>query len=292
MDVCDRVNILDFFQLMRTFERKYGSESILQKKIELRSSDSMSFPAMDFNVSLSSSKLKKIDLNLMGLLGVDGCLPNFFSDLLTESNHNTKRIKSFLDIFHHRVYFLFFKAWKSQQPDISLELGDESWLDFIHTLLPRLEVQKESLAMAKYFIGHKRTLLALKNILFIKLPNIPFEINTMQADWSKKINDNMLGQCHLELGSNIFIGGRYLSASQKIHIQFGPLSFDKYKALEKQKENIRDLIAKYIDIFQEVTLSAYILYEVNSQCLGCAPMVLGQNVFLSNKSLFVNQKMR
>ena len=131
---------LSFFQLLRSLKAKYGNDFIHNKEVKLNCADALSFPSRDFSIEYLNNRPSKVVFNFMGLFGVDGCLPSYFNELLHDPQNNTQPLKNFLDIFHHRIYELFFKAWQSQQPDINLELGENDWLDFMDKLLPRLEI--------------------------------------------------------------------------------------------------------------------------------------------------------
>ena len=113
---------MSFFQLLRFLKVDYGETVFQNKQIKLLCSDDMSFPSNDFSIEYVNQKPSKIHFNFMGLFGVDGCLPFYFNEIIQDNNESSKRLKVFLDLFHHRIYELFFKAWQSQQPDINLEL--------------------------------------------------------------------------------------------------------------------------------------------------------------------------
>ena len=290
-DRVENVRHRDFFQFIRTLMH-FGGEDILQNKsVVLNCSGDLSFPSSDFSEKNFQKEIQTLELNFMGLLGVDSCMPAFFNDLLNSHDLNAQRLKSFLDIFHHRIYELFFKVWKNNQPDIQLEFGEQTWLNMLDKLMPRLDVQNDSLELGQYFIGHKRTLGALKNILSIKLPDVPFIINTMKPCWSALANDNRLGDSELELGSNTLLGGRYLNGSQEIGIQFGPITSQMFLSIKCQKKSLQDLLKNYMSGFQRIHFSALISHQATQQSLGSCSMILGQTILLGNKQSVIAQEM-
>jgi type VI secretion system protein ImpH len=53
----------------------------------------------------------RMSLTFMGLYGVSSPLPSYFTDPITLRKVEYFELKKFLDIFTHRMYSLFFRAW-------------------------------------------------------------------------------------------------------------------------------------------------------------------------------------
>lgn len=282
---------MSFFQLLRFLKMTHGETVFETKQIQLCCAEGMSFPSQDFSIDSSHHKISKIFFNFMGLFGVDGCLPFYFNEIIQKNNENSERLKNFLDIFHHRLYELYFKAWQSQQPDINLELGDNTWLAFHKSLLPRLTAEVSPLALAPYFIGQKRTLGGLLHIVKSQLPDIPIEIKTMQTRWCSLAMGGRLGNGKYILGDNILLGERYLSGSQSIEIHFGPLSSDTFFRLKKMKKALLAQLHKYLDVFQSLTLFALRVHLPQTLCLGKQNITLGSGSFLGKAPLSLRKKL-
>ena len=61
--------------------------------------------------------------HFFGLLGPNGALPLHLSDYVRErrSSHGDATLASFLDLFHHRMLALFYRAWAQAQPTVSFD---------------------------------------------------------------------------------------------------------------------------------------------------------------------------
>lgn len=118
-----------FFQAVRLLERWAGLE-----RLQFHNSLSLSFPAGEIEslqvhwtspaaVGLpsdggglaSSDGLQRIDLTpaCMGLLGVSGALPLFYTEWLSQAEVRGRNdaARAFLDVFSHRAVSLFYQAW-------------------------------------------------------------------------------------------------------------------------------------------------------------------------------------
>ncbi len=280
----------ELFQFLRLLEAQSKNERIKNKKITLTCSDSMSFPSSDFLIMDETNDSLTLELNFMGLFGVDGCLPNFFNDVLHAESESSQRIKDFLNIFHHQINTLFYKAWKSQRPDISLELGSNVWLSFLAKLVPRMDVESDPLELGEHLIGHRRTLTSLHKMLSLLFSAYAISIHTLQPSWCFLNSDNYLGQFEMILGDNVILGEQYLAASQALNIQFGPMTITEFSQLKKSKEYIMNLVHRYIDIFPHVTLSALVLHLPSRIRLGIETLPLGQGMPLGEQQQQVNHR--
>lgn len=118
-----------FFQAVRLLERWVGLE-----RVQFHNSVSLSFPASEIEslqahwtspdlVGLpaggdgvpEAATVNWIDLTpaCMGLLGVSGALPFFYTEWLTQSELKGRHTaaRAFLDVFSHRSVTLFYQAW-------------------------------------------------------------------------------------------------------------------------------------------------------------------------------------
>jgi type VI secretion system protein ImpH len=69
--------------------------------------------------------IERIELTpaFMGLLGVSGALPTFYTELLAEREtyHRDTAARAFLDIFQHRAVALFYEAWRKHRLPVQYE---------------------------------------------------------------------------------------------------------------------------------------------------------------------------
>ena len=129
-----------FFQAVRLLERWLVTPEGLSK-LNFRNSISLGFPASEIesllvhrhaNGSLAEQPeqpedVERIDLTpaFMGLLGVTGTLPLFYTESLAQRELYQKdhAARAFMDVFSHRAVMLFYQAWKKHRLHIQYE-GD------------------------------------------------------------------------------------------------------------------------------------------------------------------------
>jgi len=118
-----------FFQAVRLLERWVGLE-----RVQFHNSVSLSFPASEIESlqahwsspeviglsmldvgTVSAEGVQRIDLTpaCMGLLGVAGALPLFYTEWLSQAELKGRHAaaRAFLDVFSHRSVTLFYQAW-------------------------------------------------------------------------------------------------------------------------------------------------------------------------------------
>ena len=128
-----------FFQAVRLLERWAGLE-----RLQFHNSLSLSFPSGEIEslqahwtspgvVGLPSDAgdvaspvgLQRIDLTpaCMGLLGVSGALPLFYTEWLSQAEVRGRNdaARAFLDVFSHRSVSLFYRAWCKHRLGLSHE---------------------------------------------------------------------------------------------------------------------------------------------------------------------------
>lgn len=81
--------------------------------------------ANDSPHALHSHEVARIDLTpaFMGLLGVTGALPLYYTETLAqrEYHHKDRAARAFLDVFSHRAVALFYQAWRKHRLAVQYE---------------------------------------------------------------------------------------------------------------------------------------------------------------------------
>jgi len=77
----------------------------------------------------------RMELTFMGLYGVSSPLPSYFIDPITLRKVEYFQLKKFLDIFGHRFYSLFYRAWKKYRHPLQFrEAGIDDYTQRLLTL--------------------------------------------------------------------------------------------------------------------------------------------------------------
>ncbi len=113
----------DFFQAVRLLEAYFPdapapgtSANPTAERVHFRPYAATVFPASDVRSVTLGEEGAEVTVTFMGLYGVASPLPVYlYQDLATEAE-DTRPLREFLDIFNHRLYSYFYRAWKKYRP--------------------------------------------------------------------------------------------------------------------------------------------------------------------------------
>ena len=265
----------DFFQVVRRIEcmnpdlpRIGHSQRPQQDPIRFGQEPSLAFaPASLFSLTHSKqSNSPKLRVNFMGLLGPNGPLPLHITQYVRDRVHNQhdRTLANFLDLFHHRMISLLYRAWASAQPTVSRDRPEED----LHALCLRSLVGLgfESLQNrdsvpddAKlYFAGRMglqtRNVEGLESIIAGYF-GVETRIRQFVGQW---VDLSSKYQCRLgespqtgKLGSTAIMGSRFWDCQQKFRIIIGPLGLEDYERMlpsGRSFKRLRDWVRNYIGI--------------------------------------------
>lgn len=207
-------------------------------------------PAMTFAPStLTSFRLPagaavpRMEVRFFGLLGPNGPLPLHLTDFargrLMHAGDPT--LSRFLDIFHHRLLALFYRAWAQAQPTVSLDRPrDDRFSVYTGSLFGLGDAslrQRDAVDdFAKlYFSGllarHVRNrdgLVALLTGYF----RLPVSVEEYVGHWMtlQEQDRTRLGRDGTMLGNGAVLGSRVWDCQHKFRIRLGPLDLAQYES--------------------------------------------------------------
>jgi type VI secretion system protein ImpH len=226
----------DFFQLVRMLESLWGPyqahKNPLDTKVSFRPAKEINFPAADVRRvrQVKGGKLS-VELNFMGLYGVDAAVPQYIVTTALHEDEAGEATKAFLDIFNHRFYVLLYQAWKKYHPAISLEQKTSKYYRYINALsgVDGPIHAMDSLGFAGLNGQHNRSATALNGLLK-DMVGAPVEIEQYIPVW-KTVNAKVIvggsGDEAMALGDNMVLGSQVLDVEGKVHIKLGPLSIER-----------------------------------------------------------------
>ena len=197
-------------------------------------------------------------LNFFGLLGANGPLPNHLSEYIRDRqrNMNDPTLARFLDVFHHRLISLFYRAWASAQPAVSLDRpGADRYAAYMAALvglgLPSLRGRDAVPDFAKlHYAGRlgpqARNAAGLAAIIgdFFEAP---VQVEEFVGHWMALPAD---GWCTLRsgaaaevLGSTTVIGTRVWNTQHKFRLVIGPLDLEQARRLLPGGDGVATLVA-------------------------------------------------
>ena len=256
-----------FFQALRLLECLAPNKPRLGQS--LRSADDpirlTQEPSMDFAPSTLAAfrpgkdgEPSRLSVYFFGLFGPNGPLPLHLTEFArnrTRNDHDPT-LSRFLDVFHHRMLSLFYRAWADTQPTVSLDrpetdrfgtrigslfgIGMESYRDRdalsdlakLH-YAGQLACQTHHAAGLQAFLGDYY--------------DMPVRIEQFIGQWIE-LSEN--SRCRLgespgtgTLGASATIGERVWDCQQKFRITFGPLGFEDYQRLLPGNDSLERLVA-------------------------------------------------
>ena len=277
----------DFFQAVRLLEliARSGShdESSPRRKsvgrdhapdeevVRFRSLPSRGFPSSPIKslqpadgrlLTDASGPPPEMQVTFMGLTGPSGVLPQHYTQLVIDRLRvNDSSLRDYLDLFHHRVISLFYRAWEKYRFPYSHERAaraddgnddgnggdDDSLFTFamyccvglgFPSLRRRMNVADETIL---YYAGHfaqSRPSAATLEQIVADYFGVPAEVQQFFGQWfylSERRNQSKLPSADCpagrnnQLGLDTIAGERVWNVPSKFRIRLGPLSYSQFR---------------------------------------------------------------
>lgn len=258
---------MDFFQVLRLIENAHPQLPRIGASLRPRD-DAVRFgqdPALTFHASAlgqytrtSADARARLAVNFFGLLGANGPMPAHITEYVRDRlrHGGDATLLAFLDVFHHRMLSLFYRARASAEPAISLDRDDgDRFSVYVGSLFgigaPALRERDEIGDFAKlHFAGllanKARPASGLASILreYFKLP---LRIEQFVGHWMalpEEIQSRMgrLGDGN-RLGASLVLGRKVWDCQNKFRIVIGPLGYDDYCRFMPGGDSLKRLLA-------------------------------------------------
>lgn len=193
-----------------------------------------------------------------GLLGPNGPMPSHLTEYAYGRLHNSRdtTFARFLDVFHHRMMSLFYRAWSNARPEVSFDRPEADWFGMqlgalsgigMRTLRDRDELPDVAkLHYAGFLACQTRHPAGLQHMIedYFK---VPARIEEFVGAWMELPED---GICQLgksdeagTLGVNAIAGRRIWGCHQKFRIVVGPLDMAGFDRLLPGGDHLKRLVA-------------------------------------------------
>jgi len=246
---------MDFFQILRLLENAYPDKPRIGASLRPRD-DAVRF-GQDASLAFEPTAVggfapakgegrARLAVNFIGLLGANGPLPLHLTEYVRERvrNQGDRSMAAFLDLFHHRMVSLFYRARASAEPVISLDRPASSrYSDYAGSLFgigtPALRERDEIGDFAKlHFAGlmanQRRPASGLVTILRAYF-KVPVEIEQFVGHWMRippegqtRIGREERGN---RIGAGAVLGKRVWDCQHKFRLVIGPLGIEDYQRL-------------------------------------------------------------
>ncbi|SIO61733.1 type VI secretion system protein ImpH [Singulisphaera sp. GP187] len=306
----------DFFQAVRLLARlnperaSVGREGPANREVvRFLTHLTMSFPASSIR-SLEPRDLPGaapgMRVNFFGLTGPSGVLPHVYTELLMErSRLGDHSLAAFFDLINHRLISLFYRAWEKHHFIVAREHGgDEPFARHLFDLIGlgttalrnRHEFPDAALLpYSGFFARRQRPAVVLESLLRDYF-DFPIEIEQFVGRWlqlepSDCSSLGALGRNN-ELGGSLVLGSRAWDAQGKIRIRLGPLSFDRFQALQPDGPEflaVAQMVRLFVDVEFEFDVQLILKAEDVPPCRlssqGSGGARLGRHAWLRSRPL-------
>jgi type VI secretion system protein ImpH len=258
---------MDFFQVLRLIENAHSHLPRIGSSLRPRD-DAVRFgqdPALIFHATTlgqyrraGADARARLAVNFFGLLGANGPMPlhltEYVRDRLRHGGDAT--LLAFLDVFHHRMLSLFYRARASAEPAINLDRNDgDRFSAFVGSLFgigaPALRERDDIGDFAKlHFAGllanKARPASGLVSILreYFKLP---LHVEQFVGHWMRlppEIQSRLGGDGETgRLGASLLLGRSVWDCQNKFRIVIGPLGYDDYRRFMPGGDSLKRLLA-------------------------------------------------
>jgi type VI secretion system protein ImpH len=230
------------FAALRLLERQYASHPRLGESrkaaddaVRLGQAPHLSFAASDLaSVATDDEGRTVLEQYGFGLLGPNGALPLHFTELAFERRlqKDDGTVVDFLNLFHHRLISLFFRAWACSEPAVSFDRPDDDRFRVYVGALLGLAVggswdadqlpDLAKLSRVGRFAPQARSADGLEALIGDYF-DTPVEVRPFAGAWLDIPPDL---HCHLgeqQLGRSTTLGGSTWQCQHKFEIVLGPL---------------------------------------------------------------------
>ncbi len=239
----------DFFQALRRIEcespqlpRLGHSVRLADDPLRLGQKPDCTFaPSTLASVSQAgTAAVPRLDQFFFGLTGPNGPLPLHLTEYARERqrNVNDATFKRFMDVFHHRLLTLFYRAWAEARPEISHDrIDDDYWSARLAALsgrgMPSLRGREPLADTARYYYtGHLAAQTRYPDGLRVILAEyfeVPVAVEEYVGQWLELPERSRLGVDSTSLGMDVCLGTHVWDRQHKFRLRLGPLDLDQYQ---------------------------------------------------------------
>lgn len=263
----------DFYHAMRVLECAYADQPRFGKSLRLSDETvrfsqlpSLKFPPTtiaDFKPD-DARAIEKLSIYFFGLCGPNGALPLHLTEHVRDRirHHDDDTLASFLDVFHHRMIALFYRAWADGQPTVQRDRpSSDRFSMYIGSLfgigMDSMRERDEVPDLAKLFyapqfssqVRHPEGLKTVLSDFF----GLPVSIQEFVGDWTELPRDCQfrLGESphSSTLGVGCTVGSHVWNCQQKFRITLGPMGWEDFVRLlpgTESETRLQTLVRNYL----------------------------------------------
>jgi type VI secretion system protein ImpH len=244
-----------FFKAVRLLNCLYpdmpktgDSHHASEDPIRFGQAPSLAFPPSDIAgfTPGEGDRRDKMTVHFLGLLGCSGPMPLEFTEYVHNRlrHHGDGTLAAFLDVFHHRMISLYYRAWTASRQDVSRDRPeDDPFAGYIGSFIG-LEGEdarhgdrvpfEAKLHYSGRLLSRTRNAEGLCRSM-ADLFGVDVAINEFCGHW---IDIPPVDQCRVgsdpetgSLGRTLVVGSRFWDCRQKFRLRCGPMGFAEFSRL-------------------------------------------------------------
>ena len=272
--LADEPHKFGFFQAVRLLENAHPGLPRVGTSLRLRD-DPIRFaqsPSLAFAPAALSrftpgegDKPPTLHQRFFGLFGANGPLPLHLTEYARERARrmpSDRALVRFVDMFHHRLLSLLYRAWAEAQPAVSLDRPDHDpfsrWVGSLAgygqaTLKGRDSVPDGSRLAAAGILGRAvhgaEGLERILNDFF----RVPVRVHQWQPHWMRLPEEAHsrigLRNAPVALGQSAVIGAKVWDCQTRFRVEIGPLTLEQYKRFlpgGESMQRLHDWVLNYV----------------------------------------------
>ena len=255
-----------FFQAVRLLECTFADKPrvgtslrLADDPIRLGQQPELDFaPATlaSFHPGAGASATPKLRVRFQGLTGPNGPLPLHLTEYVRDRMRNAgdTTLVDFLDLFHHRMLAMFYRAWADAQPAVSLDRADHDnfgrWIASLagyglRPLRGRDAVPDGAKLAAAGLLGRSIRHAEGLSTLLAGYFRVPAKVQEWYPHWLELPADSRTrigaGQASARLGLTAVAGRRVWDCQSGFLVILGPLTLDQFKRFLPGQASMRSL---------------------------------------------------
>lgn len=204
----------------------------------------------------------RLEVNLFGLIGPDGVLPHFYTNLVADQERaKNPALRDFLDLFQHRMLSLLVRALRKTSLPAAREhggpAGDRLHLHLLDLLgmppvAPGAFAPGDAAAFASLPGPQRRSAFGLE-LMVEGLFGVPAEVESFIGGWIRLSEEDL---CELgsdspstRLGWGAVVGDEFWDPHARVRVRIGPLdrkTFDAFLPNGEHHEKLRELCRFFV----------------------------------------------
>jgi type VI secretion system protein ImpH len=245
-------NRFDFFQAVRLIECSHPALPRVGASLRPRDDavrftqepELIFFPTTLKRFAGTQDQTPKLAVNFFGLLGPNGPMPTHLTEYVRDRarNANDPTFARFLDVFHHRMTSLFYRAWSMAQPVVSLDRKDNDRMSaYVGTTFGLNESALRNrdsvhdfakLHFAGLLAGPTRHAAGLRLVL-ARYFGLPVSVTQNIGHWMALPADALTrlssNEDSARMGIGTMLGARVFDRQHKFRVVLGPLAMRDYE---------------------------------------------------------------